>query len=157
MVEAYLHCAKALRRAGLWSSETWLSSDELPSAACIIKDQRQSRLTSRRSARPAKRNLAATLWEPGGNAETKRIERPTTVSAERAEELPHVADQQVRRVVRRPVAAAVVLVPVDDVGVVALGELADRLEVARELGQADRDVVVALASPVGREPARFSK
>ena len=71
MVEAYLHCAKALRRAGLWSSETWLSSDELPSAACIIKDHAAIAADVTTISEARERNLAATLWEPGGNAETK--------------------------------------------------------------------------------------
>jgi hypothetical protein len=35
---AYLHCAKALIRSGLWRSETWVARDELPSAAEILND-----------------------------------------------------------------------------------------------------------------------
>src|SRR5262249_14996785 len=34
VAEAYIHCAKALRRAGLWSPESWLDPSELPSAVC---------------------------------------------------------------------------------------------------------------------------
>ncbi len=55
--------------------------------------------------------------------------------AQRSEELADVADQLVRGVARREVAAAVVVAPMDDVGVVAIGEPADRLEVVGE----DRD------------------
>ena len=53
-------------------------------------------------------------------------------SAQTAEELAEVAEQQVGGVVRGPVAAAVELAPGDDVGVVALGEPADRSEVEGE-------------------------
>src|SRR5215207_3563115 len=50
-------------------------------------------------------------------------------SAKASEELAEVTEQQVGGVVRGPVAAAVELAPRDDVGVVALGEPADRSEV----------------------------
>ena len=36
--EVYVHCAKALRRAGLWAPDTWAADADLPSAACIVKD-----------------------------------------------------------------------------------------------------------------------
>src|SRR5512132_4016991 len=57
-------------------------------------------------------------------------------SAEAGEELAQVGGEQVGGVVGGPVAAAVELAPGDDVGVVALGELADRSEVEGEVGQA---------------------
>src|SRR4029453_1401151 len=60
-------------------------------------------------------------------------------SAQGAVELAEVADEQVGGVVGGPVAAAVKLVPGDDVGVVAVGEPADRPEVEGEAGQAQRD------------------
>ena len=34
--ESYIHCAKSLRRAGLWEPETWPSTTERPSAARIL-------------------------------------------------------------------------------------------------------------------------
>ena len=37
--ECFLHCAKAFRRAHLWSPETWPSPDVLPSMACMLYDQ----------------------------------------------------------------------------------------------------------------------
>lgn len=37
--ECFLHCAKAFRRAQLWSPETWPSPDALPSMACMLYDQ----------------------------------------------------------------------------------------------------------------------
>jgi hypothetical protein len=36
--QAYLHCAKALIRSGLWRPDTWAAGDELPSAAEILND-----------------------------------------------------------------------------------------------------------------------
>ena len=40
--EAYLHCAKAFLRGGVWNPETWTPSDELPSAAEIYRDHRDT-------------------------------------------------------------------------------------------------------------------
>ncbi|HET7524211.1 MAG TPA: MSMEG_1061 family FMN-dependent PPOX-type flavoprotein [Acidimicrobiales bacterium] len=66
VAEAYIHCAKALRRASLWSPASWLGPGELPSAACIIKDHAglASDVASIEKAR--EQNLQTTLWEPGG-------------------------------------------------------------------------------------------
>lgn len=36
--EAYIHCAKALRRSGIWSPDEWPARDALPSAACMLTD-----------------------------------------------------------------------------------------------------------------------
>lgn len=34
--ECFIHCAKALRRSGLWDTESWLEKELLPSAAKIL-------------------------------------------------------------------------------------------------------------------------
>ena len=60
-------------------------------------------------------------------------------SAELAEELADVGDQQVGGVVGGPVAAAVELAPGGDVVVIAFGEAAQWAEVVGERGQADRE------------------
>jgi PPOX class probable FMN-dependent enzyme len=36
--EVYIHCAKCIIRAGLWSTDTWPERDALPSAAEILND-----------------------------------------------------------------------------------------------------------------------
>jgi uncharacterized protein len=67
VAEAYIHCAKALRRAALWSPEDWLDGSQLPSAACIVKDHAKldAELAELEMAR--ERDLQNTLWQPGGN------------------------------------------------------------------------------------------
>jgi PPOX class probable FMN-dependent enzyme len=65
--EAYIHCAKALRRAELWSTDHWLAADELPSAACIVKDHASIDAPIDAIERAREANLEATLWEPGGS------------------------------------------------------------------------------------------
>lgn len=34
--ECFIHCAKALKRSGLWDTESWLEKENLPSAANIL-------------------------------------------------------------------------------------------------------------------------
>jgi hypothetical protein len=65
--EAYIHCAKALRRAGLWSSETWPDRAELPSAACIVKDHAKIDADVEVIEEYRQRDLQTTLWRPGGD------------------------------------------------------------------------------------------
>ena len=66
VAEAYIHCAKALRRSELWSSEAWLAESELPSAARIVRDHANidAELSVLEAAR--QRDLDETLWRPGG-------------------------------------------------------------------------------------------
>ena len=65
--EAYLHCAKALRRGGLWDAESWLPADERPSGAAIVRDHAaiEADLADVQAFRD--QNLTETLWEPGGD------------------------------------------------------------------------------------------
>jgi hypothetical protein len=66
--EAYIHCAKALRRAALWSPESWLDESELPSAACIVKDHAHIDADVSDIERARKHDLETTLWQPGGSS-----------------------------------------------------------------------------------------
>jgi uncharacterized protein len=40
--DAFLHCAKAFLRGGVWDPDTWTPADELPSAAEIYRDHRDT-------------------------------------------------------------------------------------------------------------------
>ncbi|MGI9645366.1 MAG: MSMEG_1061 family FMN-dependent PPOX-type flavoprotein [Ilumatobacteraceae bacterium] len=64
--EAYIHCAKALRRGAMWSPESWPADDELPSAACILKDHAAVDVDPAVIESALEREYDATLWEPGG-------------------------------------------------------------------------------------------
>jgi PPOX class probable FMN-dependent enzyme len=66
VAEAYIHCAKALHRAALWSPTSWLDSAELPSAACIVKDHAALDADVASIERAREHDLQTTLWEPGG-------------------------------------------------------------------------------------------
>ena len=42
MQEAFLHCAKAFLRGRVWDPQTWTPAEELPSAAEIYRDHRDT-------------------------------------------------------------------------------------------------------------------
>jgi uncharacterized protein len=65
--EAYVHCAKALRRAELWSADHWLAAEELPSAACMVRDHVGLDIDLEAYEAARERNLQETLWRPGGD------------------------------------------------------------------------------------------
>jgi PPOX class probable FMN-dependent enzyme len=67
VAEAYIHCAKALRRARLWSTESWLDASQLPSAACIVKDHAHLEAGVPEIEAARQRDLETTLWRPGGS------------------------------------------------------------------------------------------
>ena len=66
VAEAYIHCAKALRRAGLWSTESWLDAAQLPSAVGIVKDHANLDGDVPEIEEARERDLQTTLWQPGG-------------------------------------------------------------------------------------------
>lgn len=68
VVEAYIHCAKALRRGGIWETESWLQESELPSPVCIIKDHVGLEEDIATLTEVREQNLQKTLWEPGGGS-----------------------------------------------------------------------------------------
>lgn len=69
VVEAYVHCAKAFRRAELWAPDSWSAADELPDGRCMVRDHARidAPLDAVRSAYDA--NVEATLWQPGGSGD----------------------------------------------------------------------------------------
>lgn len=66
VAEAYIHCAKALRRSELWDTNSWASPDELPSAPQILKDHVGLDAPTDVIAAASQADLEATLWQPGG-------------------------------------------------------------------------------------------
>jgi uncharacterized protein len=64
---AYIHCAKALRRAGVWEPGEWPDTSHLPSVACMLRDHYG--LPDMDVAAVEKRlaiSYRDTIWQPGG-------------------------------------------------------------------------------------------
>lgn len=65
--QVYIHCAKAYRRGGVWDPSSWLPADELPSAACIIRDHVQIDVDPQLIHDDLERGYVLSMWEPGGD------------------------------------------------------------------------------------------
>jgi PPOX class probable FMN-dependent enzyme len=68
VAEAYIHCAKALRRGGVWDPERWPDQRDLPSAACMLRDHTGYDVDAQAIEDGLEENYRATMWEPGGSA-----------------------------------------------------------------------------------------
>jgi uncharacterized protein len=68
VAEAYLHCAKAFRRANLWDPDSWPTADELPSGIEILRDHAKIEGGLEVLEDMYQKDAAATLWKPGGSA-----------------------------------------------------------------------------------------
>ena len=66
VTEAYIHCAKALRRSSLWDTDTWLGDDELPDAICMLRDHAAIDADVEAIRTGYSQDVDATLWSPGG-------------------------------------------------------------------------------------------
>jgi len=65
--EAYVHCAKALRRSELWEPESWIDADERPNASAMIKDHAALDVPAEVIQDALAKDLDDTLWKPGGD------------------------------------------------------------------------------------------
>lgn len=61
-----IHCAKALRRAGAWDPDSWLPTDERPSAAAILKGHLAIDVDEAAIEADLEVAYRDTLWSPGG-------------------------------------------------------------------------------------------
>jgi len=68
VTQQYMHCAKALRRSGLWDADAWPGRSALPSLGCILRDQMTvfGDVPVDRIDAMIESDYAATMWEPGG-------------------------------------------------------------------------------------------
>jgi PPOX class probable FMN-dependent enzyme len=66
--EAYVHCAKALRRGALWQPESWIEANDRPNAAAMVKDHAAIVVPAEVIEQALARDLDQTLWCPGGDA-----------------------------------------------------------------------------------------
>ncbi len=66
VTEAYMHCAKALRRARLWDTDSWTEKNELPSGVEMLRDHAAIDAPVDVIAEGYEADVKATLWNPGG-------------------------------------------------------------------------------------------
>lgn len=66
VVEAYIHCAKAFRRSGLWKPDRWPDRTGLASVGCILRDHIGVDIPAETIETNLEANYVETLWEPGG-------------------------------------------------------------------------------------------
>jgi PPOX class probable FMN-dependent enzyme len=59
---AFIHCAKALKRSGLWEPERWPDLDGLPSAAAMLKDHVADERTLEKVQSDLDESYANRLW-----------------------------------------------------------------------------------------------
>lgn len=68
VVECFIHCAKALRRAQLWDPEAWVGPiAATPTAGEILNNQHGLGLDPQLITDDLEKNYATTMWEPGGD------------------------------------------------------------------------------------------
>lgn len=64
--EAYIHCAKALKRSALWDTGSWPQGDEIPDAVCMLRDHAAIDVDVDELRAGYAADVDDTLWKPGG-------------------------------------------------------------------------------------------
>ena len=64
---AFIHCAKALKRSGLWDPERWPDASDMATPACMLRDHIGLPGTVEQSQARLDESYAATTWEVGGH------------------------------------------------------------------------------------------
>lgn len=66
--EAYMHCSKALKRAAVWQTESWLGDDEIPDGVCMLRDHAAIDASVDEIRSAYDEDVEATMWTPGGQS-----------------------------------------------------------------------------------------
>lgn len=68
VTEAYIHCAKAFRRGGVWHPEQWPDTTDMASVACMIRDHTGLADVPVATIEAAlEDSYEQTMWRPGGS------------------------------------------------------------------------------------------
>ena len=66
--EAYIHCAKAFRRSGLWHAEAWPDRSDMATIACMLRDHAGlGELEPSVIEEALETDYDRSLWQAGGN------------------------------------------------------------------------------------------
>jgi uncharacterized protein len=63
---AFIHCAKALKRSGLWDHDAWPDTADMATPACMLRDHIGLDMTVEQSQARLDESYATTTWEVGG-------------------------------------------------------------------------------------------
>jgi PPOX class probable FMN-dependent enzyme len=66
VTECFVHCAKALRRSGVWDPSTWAAPEDQPSAAAVFVTHLGLDVDPELVAADLELGYQVTIWEPGG-------------------------------------------------------------------------------------------
>ena len=67
--EAYIHCAKALRRGAVWHQESWPDTTDMPTMACMLRDHVGLEATPEQVRAALEDSYQRTMWDMGGTDE----------------------------------------------------------------------------------------
>src|SRR5258707_4537687 len=67
---AFIHCAKALKRSGLWDPARWPDHSDMATPACMLRDHIGQEMTVEQSQARLDESYARTTWEVGGRPRT---------------------------------------------------------------------------------------
>ena len=65
---AFIHCAKALKRSGLWDHDQWPDTTDMATPACMLRDHIGLEMTVEQSQARLDESYATTTWEVGGKS-----------------------------------------------------------------------------------------
>jgi PPOX class probable FMN-dependent enzyme len=65
---AFIHCAKALKRSGLWDTDRWPDHSDMATPACMLRDHIGLEMTVEESQARLDESYKATTWEVGGRS-----------------------------------------------------------------------------------------
>jgi hypothetical protein len=68
VTEAFLHCAKAMRRSSAWHPEEWPDTSAVPSMGCMIRDHAGLDTPADELDATLEVAYADTIWQTGGKA-----------------------------------------------------------------------------------------
>lgn len=63
---AYIHCAKALRRSGLWKPESWPDTTDMATPACMLRDHVRLTESAEAMQEYLEQDYEKTTWAVGG-------------------------------------------------------------------------------------------
>lgn len=64
VTEAFIHCAKAFRRGGLWDPPSWPDVSDMPTPARMIRDQVVPDVPVEQVTSALEQDYVETLWDP---------------------------------------------------------------------------------------------